>query len=95
MGKNKLCIGVVVGALIGGLVTLTDQSTRAYTKRKMQDVTSKTKEAIQHPSDVIQTAKTRFNQYNDTIQNGADNAINALEQVESTLDRLSKKRKND
>jgi len=93
MGKNKLMTGMVVGALIGGLMTLTDRSTRTYTKRKIQDVTDKTKDVIQNPSDVIESAKIKFNQYNDAVQNGADNAINALEQVESTLDRLSNKSK--
>src|SRR5699024_8954913 len=91
MGKNKLVVGIVVGAVIGGLVTLTDKSTREYTKRKMQYVSTKSKEAIQNPSHMIQSAKTSFDQFNDTFQNGANNAINALEQVENTMERLSKK----
>ncbi|HLQ71586.1 MAG TPA: YtxH domain-containing protein [Bacillota bacterium] len=95
MGKNKLFVGIVVGAVIGGLVTLTDKSTRDYTKGKLQYVSNKSREAIQNPSDVIRSAKTSFDQFNDTLQNGANNAINALEQVENTMERLSKKRKGN
>lgn len=91
MGKNKLIIGMVSGALVGGLITLTDKTTRQYTKGKMQDASNKTKEFWHHPSEMIQTTKTTFNQFNDTFQNGADSAINAFEQVENTLDRLQKK----
>jgi len=93
MGKNKLFIGMAVGAVVGGLVTLFDKPTRAYTKRKVQDASNKTKAAIQNPSEMIQNVQTSFNRFNDTFQNGANNAINALEQVESTVDKFSKKRK--
>lgn len=95
MGKSKLFIGIAVGALLGGLVTLTDKSTREFTKGKMQCASTKTKDAIQNPSDTIRNAKTTFDKFNDTLQNGADNAINAMEQVENTLDKLSKKRNNN
>lgn len=94
MEKNKLFIGMVTGAVIGGLVTLIDKTTREYTREKIQDVSNKTKEIIQNPSGTLQTAKSTFDQFNDKVQSGADNAINAFEQVESTLDRLSKKRKD-
>lgn len=91
MGKNKLMIGMLTGAIIGGLITLTDKTTRQYTKGKMQDATSKTKEFLNNPSEAIRSTQATFNQFNDTLQNGADSAVNALEQVETTLDKLSKK----
>lgn len=93
MGKNKLVIGMLIGAVVGGLVTLTDKTTREYTKGKMQDASGKTKEFLQNPSAMIQHTQTTFDQFNDTFQNGANNAINAFEQVENTLDKL--KRKNN
>ncbi|HLQ70669.1 MAG TPA: YtxH domain-containing protein [Bacillota bacterium] len=95
MGKNRLFIGMAAGAILGGLITLFDKPTRDYTKRKLQDASTKTKKAIQNPSEMIQSVQTTFDKYNNTFQSGADSAINALEQVENTVERLSKKRKNN
>lgn len=91
MGKQKLCLGVIAGAIAGGLVALYDRETRFYTKGKLQHVKTTTNYYLKHPSEAIRNAKDTCNQFNESFAHNADNAINALEQVEDTIGKISKK----
>ncbi|WP_188455192.1 YtxH domain-containing protein [Virgibacillus oceani] len=91
MGKYKLCIGILGGAVIGGLTALCDRETRTYTKYKMRSGKHQAGYYLKHPSEAVRNAQRACNQFNESFNSGASNAINALEQVEETLNKISKK----
>lgn len=92
MGRQKLLLGVVIGAVVGGLVTLTDRETRIYAKTKLDDAKSGAAYILQNPSEAIENVRNTVDQLNQNITNGAENTINALEQVEGTLDKFVNKK---
>lgn len=91
MGKQKLWIGVLLGAMTGGLAALFDKETRYYTKKQLQQAKSVTSYVVQNPADVVRMAKDTSNQLNEKLNTNADNAINALEQAEETWNKVRKK----
>lgn len=91
MQNNKMAIGVLIGALVGGLITLFDKKTRTATKTQCKNAKNKTNYYVKHPSEAIKNARIACNQFNDTFNKSADSAINALEQVETTIDQLTNK----
>ncbi|WP_099157616.1 YtxH domain-containing protein [Virgibacillus ndiopensis] len=92
MGKNKLCLGMLIGAIVGGVTALCDRETRNYTKYKMSGVKRQANYYLKHPSEAVRNAQTACNQFNESFNSGANNAINALEQVEDTMNKITKKK---
>ena len=82
MGKRTLCTGVIVGAVIGGLVALTNQEARDYARVKLSLMKTEAKYCLSNPSQSVRHFKESFNQFNEKISSGADRAVNALEQIE-------------
>lgn len=95
MGKRKFVIGVFLGATVGGLLSLLDKDTRTYTKDKLTAVKAGTSYVIKNPSDAVHSVRTAFNSFNQAFSKGAENAINTLEQVETTLEKMTNKNKLD
>lgn len=91
MKNNKLVYGMVIGALLGGLTTLFDRETRHRTKLQCQSAKREGDYFLKHPSEAVKKARDACNQFNDTFSSSAESAINALEQVEQTIDKLTKK----
>lgn len=91
MGKQKLWIGVLLGAVTGGMVSLFNKETRYYTKKQLKQVKSITDFAVQNPADFVQVAKDASNHFHEKLNTNADNAINALEQAEETWKKIRKK----
>ncbi|TMN22829.1 YtxH domain-containing protein [Lentibacillus cibarius] len=89
MGKRKLCLGIVVGSIVGGLLSLLDREARSYAKGKWSDVKSGSSYYVKRPSEAVQAVKDVCNQFNEQVTTGADNAMNALEQVEHTLSQFT------
>ncbi|MFD2045283.1 YtxH domain-containing protein [Ornithinibacillus salinisoli] len=93
MGRNRLLASIAIGAAIGGLTALCDRDTRYYTKNKFATLQQKTSYCIQHPSETVHNAKIAFDRFNKSFTYQIENATNALEQVENTLDKVTKKTK--
>ncbi|WP_217589787.1 YtxH domain-containing protein [Lentibacillus saliphilus] len=94
MGKNKFWTSVAIGAIVGGLVALVDRDTRHYAANKLSDLKTGTSYCITHPSDTVRRLRMTVGHYNDAFMANADQAINALEQVEDTIDKFQSKRDN-
>ncbi|SFB16457.1 hypothetical protein SAMN04488072_108159 [Lentibacillus halodurans] len=95
MGKQKLCLGIFIGAVAGGLLSLFDRDARYYAKGKAAVVKSGSSYYVKRPSEAVKGAKNAFDRFNAQFTKGADNAINALEQVENTLDQFTNKEKKE
>jgi gas vesicle protein len=95
MGKRKLIVSVVTGAAVGGLVALFDKETRTYTKSKLGTVKSSSSYFFKNPSEAVHNVRTAFDTFNKSFASGAENAINALEQVENSLDKINNKNGTD
>ncbi|MBR7795231.1 MAG: YtxH domain-containing protein [Bacillota bacterium] len=91
MGKRKLFLGVMIGATVGGLVTLFDKDTRSYSKEKLSTAKSGTSYLMKHPSEAVHSIRTAFDTFNRNFTTGAEKTIDALEQVEATLDKVANK----
>ncbi|WP_373895360.1 YtxH domain-containing protein [Virgibacillus natechei] len=94
MSKRKLFLGVVSGAVVGGLVTLFDRETRHYAKNKLTTVKSSTTYMVKNPSETVHNIRVALNSLNDNLSSGSSNLMNALEQVEDSLEKVTNKNEN-
>ncbi|HLR70425.1 MAG TPA: YtxH domain-containing protein [Pseudogracilibacillus sp.] len=92
MGKRKLLSGMMIGAIIGGAVALLNEDARKYAQTKVTSVKGKTSYLIKHPAEAVRTSRMKIDHLNDHLVNSFENTVNALEQVEQTLDRLVQKK---
>ena len=95
MGKRKLIIGVAAGALLGALAMQFDRETRAFTKESLNSLKEEAANLIGNPSESVHNLRSTFDKFNQNFAAGAENTINALEQVETTLDKLVNKNKDN
>ncbi|MCM3020894.1 gas vesicle protein [Priestia megaterium] len=69
MGKrNKLVEGIVIGAIIGGAVSLFDKETRSSVIQGSKKLKDKTTTIIQHPELVTDTVKEKYETIRTTIE---------------------------
>lgn len=69
MGKrNKLVEGIVIGAIIGGAVSLFDKETRSSVIQGSKKLKDKTTTLIQHPELVTDTVKQKYETIRTTIE---------------------------
>ncbi|BFI97880.1 YtxH domain-containing protein [Priestia sp. Y58] len=69
MGKrNKLVEGIVIGAIIGGAVSLFDKETRSSVIQGSKKLKDKTTNLIQHPELVTDTVKEKYETIRTTIE---------------------------
>ncbi|MDT0149586.1 YtxH domain-containing protein [Priestia aryabhattai] len=69
MGKrNKLVEGMVIGAIIGGAVSLFDKETRSSVIQGSKKLKDKTTTLIQHPELVTDTVKEKYETIRTTIE---------------------------
>ncbi|WP_154992314.1 YtxH domain-containing protein [Priestia megaterium] len=69
MGKrNKLVEGMVIGAIIGGAVSLFDKETRSCVIQGSKKLKDKTTTLIQHPELVTDTVKEKYETIRTTIE---------------------------
>ncbi|MDM8147010.1 YtxH domain-containing protein [Priestia megaterium] len=69
MGKrNKLVEGIVIGAIIGGVVSLFDKETRSSVIQGSKKLKDKTTTLIQHPELVTDTVKEKYETIRTTIE---------------------------
>ena len=91
MGKRILCTGIIIGAVIGGLTALIDRDARGYVKEKSSVLRLKTSYYVRNPSVAVHNMRSSVDQLNKSLTSGAEGTINALEQLEKTLEKISTK----
>ena len=91
MGKRKLIVGVVAGAVLGALTMQFDKDARAYTKVSLNKLKESSSDMVHNPTETVQNLRAAFDKLNQNLATGAESTVNALEQVETTLDKLVNK----
>ena len=91
VGRNKLFRGIIIGAVVGGIVALFDKDARGYAKSKAADTSTTTKYYLKNPSEAIHNVRMTVDRLNRDLTKGVESTVNALEQVEDTLEKLTKK----
>ncbi|WP_405099783.1 YtxH domain-containing protein [Oceanobacillus sp. FSL H7-0719] len=92
MGKRKLIIGTIAGALLGAIAMQFDKDTREYTKDGLNKLKENSADILSNPTETVQSIRTAFDKLNANLETGTENTLNALEQVETTLNKLSNKK---
>lgn len=86
--SKKLCASIVVGAIAGGIVALTNQSVRDYTKSKIHETKIQIKNCLENPAESVHKLRTDIIECHNVITSGLDSTVNALEQIEQTLEKV-------
>lgn len=90
MGKQKLILGLALGAIIGGVVSLFDKETRQYVSAKIDASKDELSQIVQHPNESLTLLKHDVLNATNKVTDTLDSALNAMDQVESTLETLRK-----
>lgn len=93
MGKRRLVSSIAIGATVGGIAALFDRETRNYTKQQLSVVKDKSSNLIHNPTQSIHNARLAVEEFSEGFAYQAQNAVNALEQVENSLGKLTSKTK--
>lgn len=91
MGKRRLLTGIISGAIIGGVISLFNNEARHYAKTKLCDTRDATSYLISNPTETVQSLKQTVEQLSNRVTVESNNALNALDQIESTLEKVTKR----
>jgi gas vesicle protein len=90
MAKKRLITSMVIGAAVGGIAALFDWDTRNYTKHKLSVMRDKSSDFFHNPTQGIRNARIAVEEFSEGFTYQAQNAVNALEQVENSLGKLTR-----
>lgn len=93
MGKKRLLTSIAIGAVAGGIAALFDWDTRHYTKHKLTTMKDKSVDIIKNPTVSIHNARIAMEEFSESLIYQTENAVNALEQVENTITKVTSKTK--
>lgn len=85
MGKRNLITSVVVGAIIGGAVSLFKKDTREYVKTEISLAKDQMGYIVQNPAQSIRKLQTTIIETAEKASSSLDGTLNAVDQVESTI----------
>lgn len=89
MEEHKFWKGVVIGAVIGGAVTLLDKDTRNYVWGSTKQAGRSAKSYSSNPSEAIRQLRLQYNQLTNRLADGAKDILEVLNKVEELLDKVS------
>lgn len=85
MGKKTLWTGVILGATVGGLISLFNKNARNYVKSSATASLENATFYSKNPEIAFKEIKTKITSINNLVTESTDDAINAIEQVENTV----------
>lgn len=90
MGKSKLITGIVLGAAVGGIVSLVSKDTREYVKDASGKACGATSYITSNPDVAVNKVKQLVQTVNHVVTTNTDSALSALDQVDNTVQKLLK-----
>ncbi|MEI3606382.1 YtxH domain-containing protein [Pseudogracilibacillus sp. SE30717A] len=91
MGKRTLLTGIIVGASIGGLVSLLNGDARKYAKDTLDQSCNTLTYYANNPVEAVNSIRHTVLSLNSVIETNTHSAVSALEQVESSLNKVISK----
>ncbi|CQR47279.1 hypothetical protein BN1058_01587 [Paraliobacillus sp. PM-2] len=95
MKKNLLAKGIIVGAVVGGALTLFDPDTRMMVNQKLKKVNRKTTYFMHHPSDFIAEIRNQYQSVSTSIIRGFDTSVYFINEFQKIMDQTDIKGSND
>lgn len=90
MKKGKLYTHIVLGALAGFALALRDRDVRKVVQSNYNEWTSGVKKFLKQPTQSIKYSKNTVENWKQQFDEQSDQLLNAVEQVENTLDKFRK-----
>ncbi|GAA0288937.1 gas vesicle protein [Gracilibacillus halotolerans] len=96
MGKKKLIKGIAVGAVIGGLITITaDKETRQYVQGKLKDGCSLTAFYAKNPAYAVNRLNEGYQKRSKQVSQGITSALELLNELEDMTSKLEQQTKDE
>jgi len=92
MGAKKFWTGIISGAVVGGLISLFNEDAREYVKDLASSTGEKCLYIVNNPTETVKNIKEMAQLVDEKISENKNSAFNALEQVENTLERVTKRK---
>ncbi|SDK35200.1 hypothetical protein [Sediminibacillus albus] len=89
MSRSKLATGIIVGAAVGGLISLCDRDTRNQFVGGMKKAGSGTSYYMKNPSEAVHNLRDRYENIAGNLSQGAESALQIMNQVQDTLEKVS------
>jgi len=89
-GKTTFWTSVVAGAVVGGLLSLLNKDAREYSKHKLAETGEAVKYYTTNPDVTVQKVKQSVETINELISDNSKSALQAIEQVEGTVNKFLK-----
>lgn len=90
MGKRRLWAGIIVGAAVGGAITLLNDETRQYVKQSTAKLGDQTNLYLNDPSLGVRKMKQGVVSLNQAVTTNTESALNALDQIDNSLQKFLK-----
>lgn len=89
-GKRTFWTSIAAGAVVGGLLSLLNKDARHYSKTALKQTGETISHYTKNLDETVDKAKETIENLNEFVSNNSTSALNALEQVESTVNKFLK-----
>ncbi|QTM98326.1 hypothetical protein ERJ70_02735 [Sediminibacillus dalangtanensis] len=89
MSDSKLVKGMIIGAAVGGLISLCDRSTRTQFVGNLKKTGNSAGYFLRNPSVAVHNVRECYENVAGTLASGAESALEIMNQVQSTLENVS------
>lgn len=89
-GRRTFWSSIAAGAVIGGLLSLLNKDARDYSKKMIQQTGEAVKYYTTNPDETVEKVKNAVESVTKLVTENTDSALNAIEQVENTVNKFIK-----
>lgn len=91
MRKNLIVKGMVIGAIVGGALTLFDRDTRLSVNQKIKTTNRKTNYYLHHPSEFVAEVRNQYQAISETLIRGIDTTLAYMADIQRMIDQEEQK----
>ncbi|WP_226035372.1 YtxH domain-containing protein [Aquibacillus saliphilus] len=89
MSNRKLIRGIIIGAAVGGLVTMFDRNTRNDVLDQLKTSSRTANNYVKNPSEAFYNLRNSYETISTDLTRGINSVLTILTQVQETLDSIS------
>ncbi|GAB2534579.1 hypothetical protein [Gracilibacillus alcaliphilus] len=91
MSKEKIIKGMIAGAIVGGLLTLTNRETRNYVKQGLQQCGNRVSFYMHHPTEAIHQLNVQYDYYSKQVSSSLTAVLEILNQLQDATNKLTER----